>query len=154
MKNMNKMKKLIFVSLLAMFSAGLLAQNSGFGLGAVFGEPTGLSAKVWTGDNTAIDGALAWSFVGAGYLHLHADFLVHNFNLIDVSEGELPFYFGIGAFLNLASELGLGIRIPLGLAYHFDSAPLEIFAEISPGLSLLPATDFYFGGGIGIRYYF
>jgi hypothetical protein len=148
------MKKLILVSIVAMFTASLFAQDSGFGLGAVFGEPTGLSAKVWTGDKTAIDGALAWSFAGPGYLHLHTDFLVHNFDLIDVSEGQLPFYFGIGAYLDFASNLGLGIRIPIGLAYHFDSAPLEIFAEIAPGLSLLPGTDFYLGGGIGIRYYF
>ena len=148
------MKKLILFAIAAMFTAGLSAQDGGFGLGAVFGEPTGLSAKVWTGDKTAIDGALAWSFAGAGFLHLHSDFLVHNFDLIDVSEGRLPLYFGIGAYLDFASQMGLGIRIPVGLAYHFDSAPLEIFAEIAPGLSLLPATDFYFGGGIGIRYYF
>jgi len=148
------MKKLIFVSIVALFSAGLIAQDSGFGLGAVFGEPTGLSAKVWTGEKTAVDGALAWSFAGSGYVHLHADFLIHNFDLINVSKGKLPFYFGIGAFLNFASDMGLGIRIPVGLAYHFADAPLEIFGEIAPGLSLLPATDFYFGGGIGIRYYF
>ena len=148
------MKKLILASIVALFSMGLFAQSSGFGLGAVFGEPTGLSAKVWTGDKTAIDGALAWSFYSPGFLHLHADFLIHNFDLIDVNEGKLPLYFGFGAFVNFASDLGLGIRIPLGLAYHFDSAPLEIFAEVVPGLSLLPATDFYIGGGIGIRYYF
>jgi len=148
------MKKLILVAIATLFSAGLFAQSSGFGLGAVFGEPTGLSAKVWSSEKTAVDGALAWSFYTPGYLHLHADFLIHNFDLIDVSEGQLPFYFGFGAFLNFSSDLGLGFRVPLGLAYHFDSAPLEIFAEIVPGLSLLPATDFYLGGGIGIRYYF
>lgn len=148
------MKKLILAIVVALFSAGLFAQSSGFGLGAVFGEPTGLSAKVWSSEKTAIDGALAWSFIGSGFLHLHTDFLIHNFNLIDVSEGQLPFYFGLGAFVNFASDMGLGLRVPLGLAYHFESAPLEIFGEIVPGLSLLPSTDFYFGGGIGIRYYF
>ncbi|MCK4879258.1 MAG: hypothetical protein KAS82_01315 [Bacteroidales bacterium] len=148
------MKKLFLVSIIALFSLGLFAQDSGFGLGAIFGEPTGLSAKVWTSENTAIDGAVAWSFAGAGFLHLHADFLFHNYDLISVSEGKLLLYFGIGAFVNFASELGLGIRVPIGLAYQFEGAPLEIFAEIAPGLSLLPGTDFYFGGGIGIRYYF
>jgi len=148
------MKRLILVLSVILFSLGLFAQNSGFGLGAVFGEPTGLSAKLWTSDKTAIDGAAAWSFSGSGYFHLHADFLIHNFDLISVSEGKLPLYFGLGAFMDFASELGLGIRIPLGLAYHFESAPLDVFAEIAPGLSLLPGTDFYFGGGIGIRFYF
>lgn len=150
------MKKLFLVSIVALFSLGLFAQNSGFGLGAVFGEPTGLSAKLWTSEKTAIDAAAAWSFAGnnGGFFHIHADFLIHNFNLITVSEGQLPLYFGIGAFMDFASELGLGIRVPIGLAYHFESAPLDVFAEIAPGLSLLPGTDFYFGGGIGIRYYF
>ena len=148
------MKKLLLISIVALFSIGLFAQGSGLGLGAIFGEPTGLSAKMWTSEKTAIDGAVAWSFVGSGFLHLHADFLIHNYDLISVSEGKLPLYFGLGAFVTLASDLGLGVRVPIGLAYHFDGAPLEIFAEIVPGLSLLPSTDFYFGGGIGIRYFF
>lgn len=148
------MKKLILISIVALFSMGLFAQGSGLGLGAIFGEPTGLSAKMWTSEKTAIDGAVAWSFVGSGFLHLHADFLIHNYDLISVSEGKLPLYFGLGAFVTLASDLGLGVRVPIGLAYQFEGAPLEIFAEIVPGLSLLPATDFYFGGGIGIRYFF
>lgn len=148
------MKKLILISIVALFSVGLFAQGSGFGLGAIFGEPTGLSAKMWTGEKTAIDGALAWSFSGFGFLHVHADFLIHNYDLISVSEGKLPLYFGLGAFVNFASDLGLGVRVPLGLAYQFEGAPLDIFAEITPGLSLLPGTDFYFGGGIGVRYFF
>jgi len=148
------MKKLFLVLIAATFSLGMFAQNDGFGLGAVFGEPTGLSAKLWTSQKTAVDAAAAWSFAGSGFFHIHADFLIHNFDLISVSEGQLPLYFGIGAFMDFASELGLGIRVPLGLAYHFESAPLDVFAEVAPGLSLLPGTDFYFGGGIGIRYYF
>ena len=148
------MKKLFFIVLVALFSAGLFAQGSGLGLGVVFGEPTGLSAKMWTSQNTAIDGAVAWSFAGAGFLHLHADFLVHNYDLISVSKGKLPVYFGLGAFINLASQLGLGVRVPIGMVYQFQGAPLDVFAEIAPGLSLLPGTDFYFGGGIGVRYYF
>ena len=148
------MKKIILISILAVFSVGLFAQDSGFGLGAIFGEPTGLSAKMWTSEKTAIDGAVAWSFAGSGWLHLHTDILIHNYDLISVSEGKLPLYFGLGAFVTLASDLGLGIRVPLGFAYQFEGAPLEIFAEIVPGLSLLPGTDFYLGGGIGIRYFF
>src|SRR5258708_39192418 len=32
-----------------------------FGVGAIFGEPTGVSVKYWLSDKHAIDGALAWS---------------------------------------------------------------------------------------------
>lgn len=148
------MKKLILFAFVSLFSLGLYAQNSGFGLGVVFGEPTGLTAKIWTSERTAVDAAVAWSFVGSGWLHLHADFLMHNFDLINVSEGSLPVYFGVGAYLGLASDFGLGARIPIGIAYHFEGAPVEVFAEIAPGLALLPEISFYMGGGIGVRYYF
>jgi len=148
------MKKLIFLAFIALFSVGVMAQNSGLGLGVIFGEPTGLSAKIWTSERTALDAAVAWSFVGTGWLHIHSDFLMHNFDLISVSEGSLPVYFGVGAYLGLASDLGLGARIPVGIAYHFEGAPVEVFAELVPGLALLPEIRFYMGGGIGVRYYF
>jgi hypothetical protein len=148
------MKRLILVAIVALFSVGVFAQNDGFGLGVIFGEPTGLSAKLWTSEKTALDAAVAWSFVGTGWLHMHADFLIHNFELIDVSQGSLPVYFGVGAYVGLSSDLWLGARVPFGIAYHFDGAPVEVFAEVVPGLKLLPEINFYIGGGIGVRYYF
>lgn len=148
------MKKLFLFAFVSLFSLGVFAQDSGLGLGLIFGEPTGLSAKMWTSERTAIDAAVAWSFVGSGWLHIHADFLMHNFDLINVSEGSLPVYFGVGAYLGLASDLGLGARVPVGLAYHFEGAPVEVFFELAPGLALLPEIKFYIGGGIGARYYF
>jgi hypothetical protein len=148
------MKKLILISFVALFSAGVFAQDSGLGLGIVFGEPTGLSAKLWTSERTALDAAVAWSFAGLGWLHIHADFLIHNYDLISVSKGKLPVYFGLGAFVGFSSDLSLGARIPVGLAYQFEDAPLDVFVELVPGLALLPGIDFYIGGGLGVRYFF
>jgi hypothetical protein len=148
------MKKLILIAIVVLFSAGVFAQDSGIGLGIIVGEPTGLSAKMWTGENTAFDAAVAWSFEGDGWLHVHADFLMHNYDLLSVSQGNLPVYYGAGAYVGLASDLALGIRVPVGLAYQFEGAPVEVFAEIVPGLGLLPSINFYFGGGAGVRYYF
>jgi hypothetical protein len=148
------MKKLILISFIALFSAGVFAQDSGLGLGIVFGEPTGLSAKLWTSERTALDAAVAWSFAGLGWLHIHADFLIHNYDLISVSKGKLPVYFGLGAFVGFSSDLSLGARIPVGLAYQFEDAPLDVFVELVPGLALLPGIDFYIGGGLGVRYFF
>lgn len=148
------MKKLILIAVVALFSAGVFAQGSGLGIGIIFGEPTGLSAKMWTSEKTAFDAAVAWSFAGEGWLHIHADFLIHNYDLISVSKGQVPLYFGVGAYVGLSSDLWLGARVPLGIAYHFEEAPVEIFAELVPGIKLLPAIGFYVGGGIGARYYF
>ena len=74
--------------------------------------------------------------------------------LLTVSQGALPVYFGGGAYIAFSSDLGLGIRVPFGMAYQFEGSPVDIFAEIAPGLSLLPDLAFYFGGGIGARYFF
>jgi hypothetical protein len=148
------MKKLLLISIVSLFSIGVFAQDSGLGLGLIFGEPTGLSAKMWTSERTAIDAAVAWSFSGEGWFHIHSDFLLHNYDIFSVSEGKLPVYYGLGAFIALSSEFGLGIRVPIGLAYQFEGAPVEVFAEIAPGLALLPDIGFYIGGGIGVRYFF
>lgn len=147
------MKKVILLTCLFFLSLSVLSQSSGIGLGVIIGEPTGLSAKMWTSEKTALDAALAWSLVGNGYIHLHADMLMHSF-AIEVDQGQLPVYFGIGAKLDLASNLGLGVRVPFGMAYLFESAPIDIFIELVPILNLIPATTFSIEGGIGIRYFF
>lgn len=147
------MKKLILVAIATIISLNVASQDKGFGLGVLIGEPTGLSAKLWTSEKTAIDAGVAWSFVNSGFLHIHADMLIHSF-LIDVDKGKLPLYFGIGGKLVLANDLGLGVRIPLGMAYLFDSAPIDIFLELVPVLDLVPATAFSFEGGVGVRYFF
>lgn len=149
--------KLIFtiiVLLLFVIKSGMTAQNQHFGLGIIIGEPTGLSGKLWTGNHTAIDGALAWSFGKKDALHIHGDLLVHNFKLIKVSEGKLPVYYGIGGRIKLEHESKIGIRIPIGLNYQFQNAPLDLFLEIVPILELIPATDFNMNGAIGIRFFF
>ena len=147
------MKKLILLLTASLISFHLFAQKEGTGLGVIIGEPTGLSAKIWTGEITAVDAALAWSLTGRGYFHLHADMLMHKV-VKDLNQGELAAYFGIGAKLDLASDLGLGIRIPLGIAYLIEAAPIDLFAEFVPILNLIPATTFSIEGGIGVRYFF
>ena len=147
------MKNILLIPAFLLFSISLFSQDSGFGLGVIVGEPTGLSAKMWTSERTAIDAGLAWSFIGAGYLHLHADVLAHSFAL-DVDRGQLPLYIGLGGKILMANNPEVGVRVPLGIAYLFDAAPLDIFLEIVPVLDLIPATIFNLQGGAGIRFYF
>jgi hypothetical protein len=145
------MKKILFTGILIMITMILAAQNSGLGIGVILGEPTGLSAKMWSGSNMALDAAAAWSFGDNGAIHLHADMLWHNFNLIDQS---LPVYYGIGGKVKLADDPMIGVRIPVGIAYQVSSAPLDIFLELVPVLDLAPDTSFGFNGALGVRYYF
>lgn len=146
--------KTFFAGLLfVILASGVRAQQSGFGIGIILGEPTGVSFKSWIAPNGAIDAAVAWS-LRTDYMHLHADYLRHSFKLIDVSQGKLPVYYGLGAKIVFANDPIFGARIPLGLDYLFEDAPLDIFAEIVPELELIPETRGNLAGGVGIRYYF
>lgn len=128
-----------------------------FGLGIMVGEPTGISGKFWLSGRSAIDGAVAWSFTDNEAFHLHGDYILHNFSLIKVERGSLPFYFGIGGrikFQDAPRDDIFGVRIPLGLAYLFETAPLDVFIELVPMLDLAPDTDFDIAGSLGVRYFF
>lgn len=147
------MKK-AFLLLLILISFRTNAQFSGPGLGVIIGEPTGISFKQWTGDKTAIDAAAAWSIADNGYFSLHADFLMHNFDIIDVESGKLPLYLGVGGYVVLANEIGLGARVPLGINYLFQDVPLDVFLEVVPVLTLVQTTGFNVDAAIDIRYFF
>ena len=150
-------RNILFVFTVFIFLANYTySQDKGFGLGVILGEPTGVSAKSWTSNTTAIDAALAWSFVDKGALHIHADYLFHNFQLISLDgKGKLPIYYGFGARLKFGdNDTQLAIRIPVGINYLFGDAPVDIFLEVVPMLDLLPETKFQFNSAIGARYFF
>lgn len=128
--------------------------NGDFGLGVILGEPTGLSAKLYMGNSRAVDFGAAWSFGNNASMHLHADYLIHRFDLISVDSGQLPLYYGVGARVRLSDDAQMGIRIPIGLSYYLPNDPLEFFFEIVPIVDIAPKTTFSGNGGFGIRYYF
>jgi len=144
----------VVLGLMMILAKPISAQDHGFGMGVVFGEPTGISAKLWTSRDNAFDFAAAWSFQGDGNLLLQADYVWHFFNTFSVSPGKLPIYVGIGGRVILADDPNVGVRVPVGLDYLFADAPIDIFLEIVPILDLAPKTDFDLGGGIGVRYWF
>jgi hypothetical protein len=129
------------------------AQSKGFGLGVIFGEPTGVSLKQWVSSQNAIDAGIAWSFKGDGYLHIHGDYLWHFPQAINSEQRFVP-YAGIGGRLGFSSDVVLGVRGVGGLAWWPKGVPLDVFAELAPVFDLAPSTDFDLMGGIGVRYFF
>jgi len=150
------MKKIIglLILLFTLLQISTIAQERGFGLGIILGEPTGVSGKLWTSNENAFDFGAAWSFQGDGNLLLQADYVWHMFRLIHVQEGKLPFYVGVGGEVILSDDPVIGVRVPVGLDYMFAKAPVDIFVEIVPILRLAPSTDFDLAGGLGARYWF
>ncbi len=156
---MTSAKKHFFAGIAALFALNPLLQaqhNDGFGIGVIVGEPTGLSLKHWVSDATAFDAAAGWSFEGRTSLHLHGSYLFHDFNMIPVEKGHLPVYAGIGArFKGREGKSDrVGVRVPVGIAYHIEEVPLEVFGEIVPILDVVPSSRLSLNAAVGIRYFF
>jgi hypothetical protein len=137
-----------------LFCIPTVAKDNDFGAGLILGEPSGLCFKTWVGHKAAIDGAIAWSFGNEEAIHLHLDYLIHDFGMFKARKGDLVFYYGFGGRIKAQKKSRIGIRIPLGISYIFEKVPLDIFLELAPGIDLLPGTDFWINGSVGIRYYF
>jgi hypothetical protein len=137
-------------------SGTLIHQSGSFGLGPLFGEPTGLTGKLWLSDKNAVDMGAAWSFVEPQGFQLHGDFLFHKFDLFHLPKGELPLYFGVGGRVKFVEhgDNRAGVRAPVGLSYLIPDSRFEVFAEVAPILDLAPSTTLEWNGGVGLRFYF
>ncbi|KUO63727.1 hypothetical protein APF79_00535 [bacterium BRH_c32] len=151
------MKKLFFITLLTFFSISSIieAQDKGFGIGVMLGEPTGLSAKTWLNKINAVDFGLAYSFTGNhNAAALHADYLWHSFDLIKSTE-RIPVYYGVGARLRIyeGHDDSFGVRGVAGVEWFSREVPIDVFFEIAPVFTLIPETDLDFDAAIGIRFF-
>lgn len=149
-------KVLIIAVVLAVSSASfaVAAQPKSVSIGVILGQPTGLSAKLWLNQTSAVDLAAAWNFLPVGTLYVQADYLYHIYHLFGVNKGKLPLYFGVGGTFSLQPTPTIGIRVPVGVEYLFPNAPIDLFLEIGLGISLYPATQVQGSGGVGVRYTF
>ena len=138
---------LILIVALALPAIGA-AQTS---VGIILGEPSGLSVKQSIGNVQAVEGAVAWSFYPFGSFYVHLDYKQH-FHQFDVQPGRLLAYSGVGLRVYLGTDVGFGVRLPIGIVYELGGAPLEVFLELAPGLNLFPRTAATVGGGIGLRF--
>lgn len=130
------------------------AQGRDFGMGAIFGEPTGISGKAWTSSRTAVDFAMAWNLDNEQDFNAHVDYVYHDFSVFKVTRGALPLYYGVGGRLMDAADTHLGIRGVIGLNYIFAKAPFDLFFEVAPVLDIAPSTETDIEGGFGFRFYF
>lgn len=149
--------KFTFVTLIFILIAGFYTSTeaqsrySNTELGVILGEPTGLSLKAWQSYSTAFDVALAWSFSGQDQIHLHADYLWHSW--LDVQNGSMALYYGLGARALLSDDSQIGARIPIGLQFIIPNSRLGLFFEVAPTLNLIPDTDMDVSGGLGLRFF-
>jgi hypothetical protein len=166
------MARLFFLSmLLVICSESLYARKGGnFGIGAVLGEPTGLSFKYWTkGNANAVSGALAignggWSRYydkwGRSYwydnpaLYLQAAYLWHNTKAVPVNSGTMPLYGGVGGRLWAGHYASLGVRGCGGIEYLPATIPFDFFFELGLVIDFIGHVGADMDAGLGARFFF
>lgn len=138
---------------LVLAQAAAASDKDGFGLGPVLGEPTGLNAQFFWDRSAAVDFTGAWSW--NEWILLSADFQMYDF-FLDMPR-EWKWYYGGGAYLSLAnddhSDNSFGVRVPVGLKYHFPYTIIDVWGEVAPGVELAPTTRGSLQGGIGLTFW-
>ncbi|MDZ4084630.1 MAG: hypothetical protein U1E10_16935 [Bdellovibrionales bacterium] len=157
---------LIFISVFMFSGENAKAEAGGpFGLGIVIGDPTGLSANYMLSAERSVDAAVAWSFGRYPGFEIHADYLWHRPNLFRIEQVSFDWHYGIGGRLISTDERDasnrpvndrtyFGPRIPIGISTDFNKSTFELFSELALVMNLIPATNFDFDFGVGVRVYF
>ncbi|MFL5812259.1 MAG: hypothetical protein ACJ763_01675 [Bdellovibrionia bacterium] len=137
-------------------------EGGNIGIGAMFGDPTGVDLKYWLESTRALHFGLAYSFDHYG--ELMGNYLFEFPNAFKGKEGaQFVPYVGIGAAFFFGTDndfhghndsAALGMRIPLGVEFLPHGAPIGITAEIAPGIGLIPSTFGFIQGYVGARLYF
>lgn len=149
------MKKILLFALFTlMLTTKIISQEKGFGIGIMIGEPTGISAKYWLDNSTALDFGLAYSlFHSNSSISFHSDYVIHNYEIIK-SNYKIPIYYGVGGRIrSYSNKTYLGARGVAGILYIDKKYPFDAFFELAPVFNLLPETSLHFDLGIGARYY-
>jgi hypothetical protein len=135
----------------------LLSLNSyakQLGVGISLGNPTGFNGKYWLNKSEAVDGGLAYSFGKNANMSLHSDYLFHKFGAFYLNDiHPLDLYYGVGARMEFASDIELGVRVPVGLAHSFKE-PADMFVEIAPIVDIFSKTGLEIHLLFGARFYF
>ncbi|HOP29965.1 MAG TPA: hypothetical protein P5120_13640 [Spirochaetota bacterium] len=162
MENINVRVAAALFSILISSWSSIFAASGDFGAGFILGEPTGLTAKYFITGTDAVDSGLGASYHNGFYIY--ADYLKHFPEVFPVD--GLALYVGAGAGFHHHNRddegrhhdgddyNSLECRIPVGLEYTLQKAPLGIFLELVPALEIIPDIDSDIRGGLGLRYYF
>ena len=141
------------------------SQYRSFGLGFVFGEPTGIAWKYHINNINAIDGVIGFSPYDRFRVNIDYLWQSHPF-----SEERLALHYGPGVAFGFGrtdyvvynrngyflrnENLGFGVRGVAGITYLIKNTPLDIFFELAPVIIFTPTTGSGIDVGFGGRVYF
>lgn len=144
-----------------------------FGLGLALGFPdVGISANYFLRERASLQlvvsfwyryGRFGHDYVDGsrhGGVFLRADYLFHPVTFVRGATADLGLYVGPGLYAGFGSgdSLSIGLELPVGLALHFKTVPLDLTFEAVPRLDVIDPNgvqlDFRVGGTLHCRYYF
>ena len=118
--------KNILLALVCLVAAAnpLWAQKAGdLGAGAMLGNPTGVTGKLWLSEAHALDAGLGVSTHFTAY----ADYLWHTWTVVpQPAQGKLGLYFGAGGQVRAFHDSEFGVRAVAGVSYWLPRSPVEI----------------------------
>ncbi len=163
------MRRLLFL-LSVLFIVGSAAfaqspQGRKYGFGIMLGDPSGITAKIWTQPSNAWVIDLGTSYFGSP--RIDVDYLWHfdAFNsrvatlyagpggAIGFGKGHGVYYKNDQGFYVRDNGTGLGIRGVFGVNFVPTTSPLEFFFEVGMLVGITPDFGSAVDAAIGMRFY-
>ncbi len=156
-------QKIIFSFLyVLLFSGSVLAAITSrpMAVGAIIGDPTGLTLKYLIKPDRYLDAVLAYNTGSATGIYIRGNYIVEFPKFRTLDGLPMNWYYGIGGRVysrtNSKDEnkTYLGPEILLGTGIFTGSIPVEIYLEGGLVMNLTPSTSADMDAGVGIRYWF
>ena len=139
--------KRIFIVLLIFFSCNfsVVAATPQWGIGAVIGDPTGLSINYFMNEIQSLHSVLSFDFNGSDELNFASHFTRWK-RFSDTPLNPLRWFYGLAAEIAILdqvhkgfhdTDVELGPSATLGISYAFESAPLEVFLNSNLTLNVI-----------------
>ncbi len=167
-----KMSKLNVVSwiMLSTLMVPGLAFAKTWGIGAVIGAPTGLSANYFLSESRTIHTTIAYDFDGDDELQLASHYTWRR-NDIGLEKVKIGWFYGAGAKFAYADHdsyydhhhqehhhdgdhFSIGPSGTIGLFHEFTEVPVEVFLKGNLTVNIIQDTDVDADAMLGVHYNF
>lgn len=147
------MKKILVLIAAMTISISAFAQNYKQAVGVKFGNTYSIEYKLNTSTQNFVQFGLQGPWNASGMFF--SGFYNWNFN-IDPAPG-LSWYIGPGAYIGgyfKPTDFYISANVMLGIEYKFDTAPIALAIDFTPGIGIAPKFHFSWNIGLGVKYAF
>jgi len=140
------------MKLFAVIALFLSTLSYGYGLGLQMGTTGLIVGKEQREADRTFKGSMGWNRrKGESKIVFTGDYVIQNLNFAKIDNERIIGYAGIGGKMETSSDIG--VRFPLGLAWHAKLDPLEVYLEVSPTLYIYPSTELGLDAALGVLWF-